>query len=566
MENFIVSARKYRPQEFDTVVGQSHITDTLEHAIEESQLAQALLFCGPRGVGKTTCARILARKINEKDGSVSEDGFAYNIYELDAASNNSVDDIRELIDQVRFAPQVGKYKVYIIDEVHMLSSAAFNAFLKTLEEPPAHAIFILATTEKHKIIPTILSRCQIYDFKRIVIEDIQNHLRNIAQKENIQYEDDALYLIAQKADGALRDALSIFDRLSTFSQKNITLAKAAEVLNILDYDQYLNIVDLAKENKIPEVLFAFNEIVKKGFDPHIFIAGLGNHFRDLMMAQNASTIDLIEVGEKTKSKFIEQGQKWAAQQLIDGIEICNHADINYKNSKNPRLTVEIALMQLASLTANLGDTKKKKFLILAPFLSEKQEVKIPEKTPEKKEVKAEQKPAALEQVEETLVTKTTRPLSRPGISSGFSINSFLNKEDKVETTEDVVVKTEHLPQNHFTDTDLQMEWKIMLKQLQVKNNFVFNAVKTFKLEKAAENKIKVLFPSDSAKVEFDKISGEFFNHFKRKIQNHRIEVEYVRDVENLKIEVVTKRKMFEKMIEKNPLLKDLDDLMKFDLT
>lgn len=359
MENFIVSARKYRPQEFDTVVGQSHITDTLEHAIEESQLAQALLFCGPRGVGKTTCARILARKINEKDGSVSEDGFAYNIYELDAASNNSVDDIRELIDQVRFAPQVGKYKVYIIDEVHMLSSAAFNAFLKTLEEPPAHAIFILATTEKHKIIPTILSRCQIYDFKRITIEDIQAHLRNIAQKENIQYEDDALYLIAQKADGALRDALSIFDRLSTFSQKNITLAKAAEVLNILDYDQYLNIVDLAKENKIPEVLSAFNDIVKKGFDPHIFIAGLGNHFRDLMMAQNTSTIDLIEVGEKTKSKFIEQGQKWAAQQLIDGIEICNHADINYKNSKNPRLTVEIALMQLASLTANSGDTKKK---------------------------------------------------------------------------------------------------------------------------------------------------------------------------------------------------------------
>lgn len=225
MENFIVSARKYRPQEFDTVVGQSHVTDTLEHAIDESQLAQALLFCGPRGVGKTTCARILARKINEKSGAADDDGFAFNIYELDAASNNSVDDIRELIDQVRFAPQVGKYKVYIIDEVHMLSQAAFNAFLKTLEEPPAHAIFILATTEKHKIIPTILSRCQIYDFKRITIEDIQEHLRKIAEKENITYEDDALYLIAQKADGALRDALSIFDRLSTFSQKNITLEK-----------------------------------------------------------------------------------------------------------------------------------------------------------------------------------------------------------------------------------------------------------------------------------------------------------------------------------------------------
>lgn len=357
MEKFIVSARKYRPQEFETVVGQAHITDTLEHAIDNNQLAQALLFCGPRGVGKTTCARILARKINEKDGSTSEDGFSYNIFELDAASNNSVDDIRELTDQVRYAPSVGKYKVYIIDEVHMLSQAAFNAFLKTLEEPPAHAIFILATTEKHKILPTILSRCQIYDFKRITITDIQNHLKKIAEKEGITYEDDALYLVAQKADGALRDALSIFDRLATFTQKNITLSKAAEVLNILDYDYYLNIVDLAKSNDIPAILFSFNEIVKKGFDPHIFIAGLGNHFRDLMMAQNPSTLDLIEVGEKTKEKFGLQANNWSPQELIDAIEICNHADINYKNSKNPRLTVEIALMQLASLSAL--STKKK---------------------------------------------------------------------------------------------------------------------------------------------------------------------------------------------------------------
>ena len=355
----MVSARKYRPQEFDTVVGQGHITETLEHAIEENQLAQALLFCGPRGVGKTTCARILARKINERDGSTSEDGFAYNIFELDAASNNSVNDIQDLTDQVRFAPQVGKYKIYIIDEVHMLSQAAFNAFLKTLEEPPAHAIFILATTEKHKIIPTILSRCQIYDFKRITIEDIQLHLKKIAEKEGIQYEDDALYLIAQKADGALRDALSIFDRLSTFSQKNITLAKAAEVLNVLDYEQYLSIVDLAHENKISETLFALNEIIKKGFDPHIFIAGLGSHFRDLMMAQNPQTVSLIEVGEKTKTKFLDQSKKWNAQQLVDAVEICNHADINYKNSKNPRLTVEIALMQLSSLSANTADSKKK---------------------------------------------------------------------------------------------------------------------------------------------------------------------------------------------------------------
>ncbi|MEC5394259.1 DNA polymerase III subunit gamma/tau [Bergeyella sp. RCAD1439] len=357
MENFIVSARKYRPQEFDTVVGQSHVTDTLEHAIDNGQLAQALLFCGPRGVGKTTCARILARKINEKDGSVSEDGFAYNIYELDAASNNGVEHIRELTDQVRYAPQVGKYKVYIIDEVHMLTVQAFNAFLKTLEEPPAHAIFILATTEKHKIIPTILSRCQIYDFKRITIEDIQAHLRTIADKEGITYEDDALYLVAQKADGALRDALSIFDRLATFSKKNITLAKAAEVLNVLDYDEYLRIVDLAKAQDIPGMLSAFDGIVKKGFNPHVFIAGLGSHFRDLMMAQNPSTLGLIEVGERTKEKFAQQSKQWSAQELINGIEICNHADINYKNSKNPRLTVEIALMQLASLSSEVSKKK-----------------------------------------------------------------------------------------------------------------------------------------------------------------------------------------------------------------
>ena len=359
MENFIVSARKYRPQEFDTVVGQSHITETLDHSIANNRVAQALLFCGPRGVGKTSCARIFARKINEKDGSTSEDGFAYNIFELDAASNNSVDDIRELTSQVRFAPQVGRYKVYIIDEVHMLSSAAFNAFLKTLEEPPEHAIFILATTEKHKIIPTILSRCQIYDFNRITIEDIQKHLAEIAAKEEVKYEEDALYLIAQKADGALRDALSIFDRLSTFTKKNITLEQTAEILNVLDYDQYLKMVDSIFSNSIAEVLTHFNEIVKKGFDAHLFIAGLGNHFRDLMMAQNATTLHLIETGEQTKAKLAEQASKWKAQMLIDAIEICNFADINYKNSKNPRLTVEIALMQLSSLSATEAPIKKK---------------------------------------------------------------------------------------------------------------------------------------------------------------------------------------------------------------
>ena len=362
MQNFVVSARKYRPQEFDSVVGQSHITDTLEHAIESNQLAQAMLFCGPRGVGKTTCARILARKINEKDGSTSEDGFAYNIFELDAASNNGVEEMRVLTDQVRYAPQVGKYKIYIIDEVHMLSSAAFNAFLKTLEEPPAHAIFILATTEKHKIIPTILSRCQIYDFKRITIHDIQQHLKKIAEKEGIQYEEDALFLIAQKADGALRDALSIFDRISTFSQNNITLEKASEILNVLDYDVYIKFADLITAGDVSNLLLSLNELILKGFDPHIFIAGLGNHFRDLMLAQNPTTAELIELGTNTKEKLLKQANTWPAGLLVSAIEICNKADIQYNTSKNPRLTVEIALMQLASLPGGEEISSKKKSL------------------------------------------------------------------------------------------------------------------------------------------------------------------------------------------------------------
>lgn len=362
MENFVVSARKYRPLEFDSVVGQSHITDTLEHAIDNNQLAQALLFCGPRGVGKTTCARILARKINEKFGETDENDFAFNIFELDAASNNSVDDIRNLIDQVRYAPQVGKYKVYIIDEVHMLSNAAFNAFLKTLEEPPAHAIFILATTEKQKIIPTILSRCQIYDFKRIEVNDIKEHLKKIANAEKINYEEDALHIIAQKADGGLRDALSIFDRLVTFTQKNLTIAAVTENLSILDYEYFFKITDLALKNDIPEILLLFNAIIKKGFDSQAFISSLGSHFRDLMVSQNLQTLNLLEVGEATKQKYLLQAKECTPNFLIQAIEICHQADIDFRNSKNPKLSIEIALMQLASLTADEHIVNKKKNL------------------------------------------------------------------------------------------------------------------------------------------------------------------------------------------------------------
>ncbi len=376
MENFVVSARKYRPATFDTVVGQSSITNTLKNAIKTQHLAQAFLFCGPRGVGKTTCARILAKTINcfertadmeacdQCDSCLSfNEGASLNIYELDAASNNSVDDIRSLVDQVRIAPQIGSHKVYIIDEVHMLSNAAFNAFLKTLEEPPAHAIFILATTEKHKIIPTILSRCQIFDFNRIGIQDISNHLKSIAEKEGVNAESEALHVVAEKADGALRDALSIFDQLVSFAGNSLSYQAVIENLNILDYDYYFKGTNFLLEGNIPQSLLLFNEILNRGFNGHLFINGLASHFRNLLVCKDESTISLLEVGDAVKEKYREQAKTSPLSFLMQGLEICRQCDIQYKSSKNQRLLIELGLMQLASLLSEQSDSPKKKSLV-----------------------------------------------------------------------------------------------------------------------------------------------------------------------------------------------------------
>lgn len=357
MEEFIVSARKYRPQTFQDVVGQEAITKTLLNAIETNHLAQALLFTGPRGVGKTTCARILARKINQPGYDDPNEDFAFNVFELDAASNNGVDDIRNLIDQVRIPPQTGQYKVYIIDEVHMLSTAAFNAFLKTLEEPPKHVIFILATTEKHKILPTILSRCQIFDFRRITVNDAKNHLALVANSQGITFEDDALNIIAKKADGAMRDALSIFDRVVTFCGKNLTRQAVTENLNVLDYETYINITQHIIANDIPNTLISFDEILSKGFDGHHFIQGLASHFRDLLVCKNPNTLNLLEHGVSAKNMYSEQSINFETSLLIEAVEICNQTDLQYKSSQNQRLIVELALMQLCSLSLN---TEKKK--------------------------------------------------------------------------------------------------------------------------------------------------------------------------------------------------------------
>ncbi len=366
MDNFIVSARKYRPVAFNTVVGQLSITGTLKNAIRNNQLAQAFLFCGPRGVGKTTCARILAKTINclnptsetEPCNECSSckafnDSASFNIHELDAASNNSVDDIRNLVDQVRIPPQMGKYKVYIIDEVHMLSASAFNAFLKTLEEPPAYAKFILATTEKHKIIPTILSRCQIFDFKRITVDDIAKHLAFVAQSEGVTFDPEALHIIAHKADGALRDALSVFDQMVNLGDRNITRELVLENLNVLDYEYYFRIVEYMRTGNFKDTLLIVNEIIEKGFDGQHFITGLGEHLRNLLMSVDAATVKLIETSDVIRAKYREQAQMVSLQLLIDALDIINKSDVTYRTSNNKRLSLEIPLIQICRLSGQM---------------------------------------------------------------------------------------------------------------------------------------------------------------------------------------------------------------------
>ena len=368
MDEYIVSARKYRPMSFDSVVGQQALTTTLKNAVKSGKLAHAYLFCGPRGVGKTTCARIFAKAINcenpTNEGEACNEcesckafaeGRSYNIFELDAASNNSVENIKTLMEQTRIPPQVGRYKVFIIDEVHMLSTAAFNAFLKTLEEPPAHVIFILATTEKHKILPTILSRCQIYDFERMTVPNIINHLKAVAEKENIQYDEQALNIIAEKADGGMRDALSIFDQVASFSQGNITYQKVIEDLNVLDEDNYFNIINLALENKVSDIMVLLNNVINKGFDGGHLINGLASHVRNVLMAKDAQTLPLLEVSDQQRKRYQEQAQKCPTLFLYNALKIMNRCDVEYRQSSNKRLLVELTLIQVAQITQKDDD-------------------------------------------------------------------------------------------------------------------------------------------------------------------------------------------------------------------
>jgi len=563
MEHFIVSARKYRPQTFDEVVGQQAITNTLENAIKNNHLAQALLFTGPRGVGKTTCARILAKQINQESSENIEDNdFAFNIFELDAASNNSVDDIRSLTDQVRIPPQTGKYKVYIIDEVHMLSASAFNAFLKTLEEPPAHAIFILATTEKHKIIPTILSRCQIFDFKRIGVLDAKNYLKKIALEENIEAEDDALHIIAQKADGAMRDALSIFDRVVSFSGNKLTRKAVTENLNVLDYDEYFKTTDLILENKIPELLKHFNLILGKGFEGHHFISGLASHFRDLLVAKDKITIDLLEVGDNAKKKYLVQSEKANLQFLLQAIELANNCDLNFKTSKNQRLLVELTLMQLASITFD-GEKKNNKPYIIAslhfntgtlskPIFIPKTDTPSVDFLPPKKVDKPKQK------ISKPLLKNTNRRASTLSLKS-------IGRKEELKVIEVEYEEIEGLPNDKFSDSKVIQLWKQYANKLAEQGKKSVASIINASIPIIKGDEIHFELPTNLMKDQLERAKAPLLKYLRENLNNFKISIIIDVNEEITKKYAYTPQEKYQKLKEKNSAIELLKKTFDLDL-
>ena len=583
MDRFIVSARKYRPQLFDSVVGQEAVTGTLKNAIKNEHLAQAFLFCGPRGVGKTTCARILARTINCEDlgedltpcGKCApcqtfEEGHSLNIFELDAASNNSVDDIRNLILQVQIAPQVGTRKVYIIDEVHMLSSAAFNAFLKTLEEPPSYAIFILATTEKHKILPTILSRCQVFDFRRITVTDIVRHLAGIAQKEGIQAEAQALHVIAQKADGGLRDALSIFDQLVSFSGSNLTYRDVVLNLNVLDHEHYFSLTQSILGGDAAACLVELNDILQKGFDGHLFITGLGTHFRDLLMCQDPRTAELLEVSEEVGQRYVQQAAATSRELLYSGLERIAHCDTQYKISKEPRLLIELALIQLCRLA------KTPETLVL--------EKKSPDgslKAPPTEEaaVLEEIGPPATLPVKEVTSPVAVAPAPRPAIrrpAGGFSIKQFTEQASTAVAAEPAPGGTpidEHAmdvagsaPLMPISETLLLKVWRdyALVKKREGKNSLHATLVAK-EPELAGPRALRFAIVNEVQEKYMREEKPLLLAHLRRELGDPGLDLEVVKqEVTDLRPRYTPKDR-FTLLAEKNPALNKLREALDLDL-
>jgi DNA polymerase-3 subunit gamma/tau len=617
MENFIVSARKYRPATFNTVVGQSHITNTLKNAIKTGHLAQAFLFCGPRGVGKTTCARILAKTINctnrtadteacdQCESCVSfNSGASLNVSELDAASNNSVDDIRNLVDQVRYAPQLGTHKVYIIDEVHMLSTSAFNAFLKTLEEPPRHAIFILATTEKHKIIPTILSRCQIFDFNRIQIEDIASHLAYIANSEQISAETDALHIIAQKADGALRDACSIFDQIVSFAGNTITYKAVIDNLNILDYDYYFKVTDALLAQNIPASLLLFNEILNNGFDGHNFVAGMGDHFRNLLVSKDAETLQLLEVGKNIKEKYKQQSLSCSLPFLIKGLTLLNKADVQYKSSKNQRLQVELTLMQLCSITSSGTDTEKKNDIkepasakaaagealqptspsSVSSVLSAEASAKAgvpPVSAPNVSPVASQAIPASSPTVAPqastptestgaitTAAIPTKKPLIKPTTPS---INQHLNTEKKTDVVSndaknETPVTSSGQPNREFSTDDLHAAWEKYANDLKVKGKSNLGIALLSKRPSLLDKTtIEFIITNKALEETINEDKMNFLGFLRKELNNYAIQLNLQLSVNEDKTNLYTATDRYNRLVEKNPMIKKFRQTFDLDI-
>jgi len=581
MENFIVSARKYRPASFDMVIGQDSITHTLKSAIKNNHLAQAYLFCGPRGVGKTTCARIFAKTINcsnlsdnleacdECESCLSFNSWrSFNIHELDAASNNKVEDIRSLNDQVRIPPQIGKYSIYIIDEVHMLSSSAFNAFLKTLEEPPSHAIFILATTEKHKIIPTILSRCQIFDFNRIRIEDIVGRLMYVAKNEGITADEEALHIIGQKADGALRDALSIFDQIVSLSGKKITYKDVIENLNVLDYEYYFKCIDGAMTGEVSTVLLTFNEVLEKGFDGHNFISGLNSHLRDLLVSKDESTLRLLEATPAIKKRYLQQTGQCPVDFLFKALEIGNNCDLTYKSSKNPRLHIELSLIRLCRLMNEPGEPFEKKKS--DPDQLKKQEEDLP--LPSKSEIiRQEVQPAEKRIINQEFTSGKHDPvIEKP--SKTFSIKDIITEDIKPEVKhEDRTVLNDpevHInPKAEFTPEAFEVAWREFTDQLKGEGTRIISMFKTVRPELENDQTIKIHLSNAAQKDIFIlNYKQKLVNFLENKFYLSDIDIETSVDLSETSEILYSDEQKYNYLFNKYPILKEMKKTFNLDIT
>ncbi len=586
MEEYIVSARKYRPMTFDSVVGQEALTTTLKNAVKSGKLAHAYLFCGPRGVGKTTCARIFAKAINCE--TPTEEGEAcnhcesckafneqrsYNIFELDAASNNSVENIKVLMEQTRIPPQIGKYKVFIIDEVHMLSTAAFNAFLKTLEEPPAHVIFILATTEKHKILPTIISRCQIYDFERMTVPNIVNHLKMVAEKEGITYEEEALNIIAEKADGGMRDALSVFDQVASFCQGNITYQKVIDDLNVLDTENYFNIINLALENKVADIMVLLNNVINNGFDGGHLISGLASHVRNVLMAKDEQTIPLLEVSQRQRDQYREQAKKCPPSFLYKALKIMNDCDVNYRQSSNKRLLVELTLIQVAQITQE-DDTPSagrspKRLKSLFKKLVKNVQVKVaPQGGTERSQKKNEEPTAPVVQTADTTpaAPATPKPQQRVRLGSiGMTFANLSKSEEKPAFQKENEEEAQTGEQRVFDEDMLLMQWTAMCNRMPQQMTAMATRMKNMTPVITEFPHIEVVIDNEILLDQMKTIQKRIRNTLVMNLHNNEITLHLRLAKPDEVKKILNNREMLEEMRVKHPALEHLLGKLELEL-